>query len=160
MPDGSRRGRRSSAPPAATSERLTSGMPSFAPAAATIRSQASATSRPPATAKPSIAAMIGLRGGCWTIPAKPRSACHGRSPAANAPRSIPEQKPLPAPGEHGDREAVVVVERVERGGDAVRERAVDRVALVRAVERDQQDVVAALGEDRRVSGGIGHGAGH
>ena len=45
---------------AATSQRLTSGMPSFASRAATIRSQASATSKPPATAKPSIAAMIGL----------------------------------------------------------------------------------------------------
>ena len=38
------------APAAATSPRLTSGMPNFASRAATIRSQASATSKPPATA--------------------------------------------------------------------------------------------------------------
>src|SRR4051812_41743473 len=92
-----RLGRRSSAPPAATSERLTSGMPSFAPREATIRSQASATSKPPATAKPSIAATIGLRGGPWTMPAKPRCSTNMLSPATNAFRSMPEEKPLPAP---------------------------------------------------------------
>ena len=57
---GSMCGSRSRPPPAATSERLTSGTPSLAPCAATIRSQASAISRPPATAKPSIAAISGL----------------------------------------------------------------------------------------------------
>src|SRR3954470_9101224 len=88
---------RSSAPPAATSERLTSGIPSFAPREATIRSQASAISKPPATAKPSIAAMIGLRGGPWTMPAKPRCSTNMLSPATNAFRSMPEEKPLPAP---------------------------------------------------------------
>ena len=57
--------------------RLTSGMPSCASLAATIRSQASAISKPPATAKPSIAAISGLRGGRWAIPAKPRSPTYG-----------------------------------------------------------------------------------
>src|SRR5215204_1957054 len=90
-------GSRRSAPPAATSERLTSGMPKRAPFAATIRSQASATSKPPATAKPSTAAMIGLRGGPWTMPAKPRCSTNMLSPATNAFRSMPEEKPLPAP---------------------------------------------------------------
>src|SRR4051794_26647649 len=90
-------GRRESAPPAATSERLTSGMPSLAPRAATIRSQASAISSPPATAKPSIAAIRGLREARWTIPAKPRSPTHGRSPVTNALRSMPAENPLPAP---------------------------------------------------------------
>ena len=64
---------------------------------------------------------------------------------------MPEQKPLPAPVSTAIASAVVAVERVERGGDAVGERAVDGVALVGTVERDQQDVVAALGEDRRIS---------
>ena len=53
------------------------GMPSLAPRAATSRSQASAISSPPATANPSMAAMTGLRGGCWTMPANPRVACQG-----------------------------------------------------------------------------------
>ena len=72
-PAGSRRGSRRSAPAAATRERLTSGTPSRAPRAATIRSQASAISQPPATAKPSIAAISGFWGGRCTIPANPRS---------------------------------------------------------------------------------------
>src|SRR3954452_8086631 len=72
-------------------------MPSLAPRAATIRSQASTISSPPATAKPSIAAIRGLREARWTIPAKPRSPTHGRSPVTNALRSIPAENPLPAP---------------------------------------------------------------
>jgi len=66
-------GSRISAPAAATSPRLTSGIPTLASRAAAIRSQASATSKPPATAKPSIAAMIGFSGGRWAMPANPRS---------------------------------------------------------------------------------------
>jgi hypothetical protein len=46
-------------------------MPSFAPFAATSRSALRAISSPPATAKPSIAAISGFFGGPWTIPAKP-----------------------------------------------------------------------------------------
>src|SRR3954471_20949904 len=97
IPYGIRCGRRSSAPPAATSERLTSGMPNFAPEAATIRSHASAISKPPATAKPSTAAISGLRDARWTMPAKPRSPTHGRSPVTNALRSMAAENPLPAP---------------------------------------------------------------
>src|SRR4051794_36648166 len=73
-------------------------MPSLAPRAATMRSQASAISKPPATAKPSTAAMSGLRDARCTMPAKPRSPIHGRSPVTNALRSMPAEKPLPAPG--------------------------------------------------------------
>ena len=146
-------GRRRSAPPAATSERLTSGMPSLASRAATIRSQASATSSPPATAKPSMAAISGLRDARWTMPAKPRSPTHGRSPVTNALRSIPAQKPAPAPVMTPDRELAVGVELVERRRHPFGQRQVDRVARLRAVERDEQHAVAALGED----GLVGHG---
>ncbi len=66
------RGSRIRAPPAATSERLTSGTPRRAPREATIKSQASATSSPPATAKPSTAAISGFSAGRSTIPANPR----------------------------------------------------------------------------------------
>ena len=94
---GSARGSRSRPPPAANSDRLTSGMPSRAPREATIRSHASATSSPPATAKPSIAAISGLSAERWVMPAKPRPSTNGRSPVTNAFRSIPAQNPLPAP---------------------------------------------------------------
>src|SRR5204863_412751 len=92
-----RRGRRSSAPPAATSERLASGMPILAPLAATIRSQARAISIPPATAKPSTAAISGLRDARWALPAKPRAPNQGDSPLTNAPRSMPALKNPPVP---------------------------------------------------------------
>ena len=52
---------------------------------------------PPATAKPSIAAISGLREARWAIPAKPRSPNQGDSPLTNAPRSMPAQKNPPAP---------------------------------------------------------------
>ncbi len=94
---GSARGSRSRPPPAATSDRLTSGMASRAPREATIRSHASATSSPPANAKPSIATISGLSAERWVMPAKPRPSTNGRSPVTNAFRSIPAQNPLPAP---------------------------------------------------------------
>src|SRR4051794_22553319 len=96
-PIGTRCGRRRSAPAAATSERFTSGMPSRASREATIRSHASAISRPPAIAKPSTAAISGLRAERCTMPAKPRSPTQGRSPVTNALRSMPALNPLPAP---------------------------------------------------------------
>src|SRR5204863_6972255 len=131
---GIRRGRRISAPPAATRPRLTSGVPKRASRAATIRSQARAISNPPATAQPSTAAISGLRGGAWTMPAKPRPATYGRSPATNAFRSIPAQR-------------VVAVQPLERRGDALRHREVDRVARLRPVDRDDQDAAVGLGAD-------------
>src|SRR3954468_11878607 len=72
-------------------------MPNFAPEAATIRSHASAISKPPATAKPSTAAISGLRDARWTMPAKPRSPTHGGSPGTKPLGSMPAEKPLPAP---------------------------------------------------------------
>ena len=97
-------------------------MPKRAPRAATIRSQASAISNPPATAKPSTAAISGLRGG----------ALHDAGEAA-----VPDARALagderlqvhagaeapPAPVSTPTLQLVVAVELVERGGDALRER--------------------------------------
>ena len=140
---GIRRGRWISAPPAATSERLTSGMPSRASRAATIRSQASATSKPPATAKPSTAAMSGLRGGALDDPGEA---------AALDPRALPRHERLevhpraeraPAPVRIADLQLVLRVEAVERRGDALGHREVDGVARVGPVEGDEQDAVGA-----------------
>ena len=107
-------------PPAATSAALDLRDAELArPRTATIRSQASAISKPPATAKPSTAAISGLRGARCVMPAKPRSPTYGRSPATNALRSMPAQKPLPAPVSTPTCRLVVGVERVERGRDAL-----------------------------------------
>ena len=148
---GSTRGRRSSAPPAATSERLTSGMPSLAPRAATIRSQASATSRPPATAKPSTAAISGLAEARWVIPAKPAVSRVGTLAGHERLEIHAGAEALAGPGEHAERQPGVGVELVQRGGDPLGDRGVDRVALVGPVDRDHEDPVAALGQDGSVA---------
>ena len=86
-------GRRISPPPAAKRPTLTSRMPIFAPFEATRRSQVSASSHPPARAKPSIAQISGF----W-LPAWIKSIIGPMSsPRAKAFRSIPEQKPRPLP---------------------------------------------------------------
>ena len=100
-----------------------------------------------------MAAISGLRDARWTMPAKPRSPTHGRSPVTNALRSMPAQKPAPAPVTTPTAQVAVGVELVERRRHPLGQREVDRVARLRAVERDEQDAVAALGED----GLVGHG---
>src|SRR3981081_4094252 len=120
-----RRGSRSSAPPAATTERLASGMARVAPFAATIRPHASATPTPPATAKPSIAAISGLREDRCAIPAEPRSPNQGESPFTNSPRSMRHQQyPPPTAG-------------TRRGAYCL--------SLLGAIQRDELDVSAPLG---------------
>ena len=124
-------------------------MPSRAPRAATIRSHASATSSPPATANPSTAAISGLSAERWVMPAKPRPSTYGRSPVTNAFRSMPGAEALAGAGEDADATAR---RRASSSSSAAAmpcgDGGVDRVALVRAVDRDQQDPVAALGQDR------------
>ena len=66
---------------------------------------------------------------------------------------MPAQKPLPAPVRTPTASVAVRVELVERGRDPLGQREVDRVARLGAVERDEQDAVAALGQDEVV----GHG---
>ena len=107
----------------------------------------SATSRPPATAKPSIAAISGLTDARRTMPAKPRSPTQGRSPVTNAFRSMPAQKPLPAPVSTPTLSPSSPSSSIERRGDALGQRQVDGVARVGAVERDQQHALASLGQD-------------
>src|ERR1700758_5560173 len=99
-------------------------MPSLAPLAATIRSHASAISRPPATAKPSIAAISGLREARCAMPAKPRAPDERAQVHAGAEEASPSC-------EHPDRELVVGVELVQRAAHALRQRGVDRVSHLR-----------------------------
>ena len=88
-----RAGRRKSPPPAAKRPRFTSGTPNLAPSEATMRSQVNAVSRPPASANPSTAAINGF---CEPLRMKFDHA-EMSSPVINALRSIPAEKPLPAP---------------------------------------------------------------
>ena len=90
----------------------------------------------------------------WAIPAKPRPSTYGLSPATNAFRSMPAQKPFPAPVRIADAELVVAVELVEPGGHAVGQRGVHRVAGVGPVEGDHEGAPAALGQHCLV---VGHG---
>ena len=122
-------------------------MPSLAPLAATIRSQASATSRPPATAKPSMAAISGLS----------RRPLHdAREAAALHPRALARHEglqvharaeALAGAGEHADAQVGVGVELVQRGRHALGQRGVHGVAGVGPVEGDQQRAPAALGQN-------------
>jgi hypothetical protein len=62
---------------------------------------------------------------------------------------------LPVAAEHADREAVVGVEAVQRGGDRLGQRAVDRVADLGAVEHADEDRAALLDEQRLLRGHAG-----
>ena len=57
-------------------------------------------------------------------------------------------------GDHPGAELVVAVQLVHRGGDPLGRGPVDGVARLGPVERDEQDVLAPLGEDW-----VGHGGG-
>src|SRR5215212_8553208 len=151
---GMRLGRRMSAPPAATSERLASGIPMRASRAATMRSQASAISNPPATAKPSMAAMSGLSAAlCKPAVAHPWPLAGGERLEVHAGAEA-----LAGAGQDADGDVVGFVEVVERRGDAFGQRQIHGVARVGAVEGDEQDAVPALGEDG-LGVFVGHGAG-
>ena len=102
---------------------------------------------PPATAKPSIAAISGLRAARCAMPAKPRSPNHGGLALDERAEVHARGEEAAGAGEHADGQAVVAVELIERAGDALGERGVDGVAHLGPVERDQQDVAASLGED-------------
>ncbi len=54
---------------------------------------------------------------------------------------------LLAAGDHDDRDAGVVVEGAQRRGQLRGERIVQRVEALRAVERDDRDAVAGVGQD-------------
>jgi len=94
---GSMRGRRKEPPPAATSERLTSGMPSFAPAAATDQSQAKRYLETTGHREALDRRDLRLVEARSVMPAKPRPATHGISPPAKAFKIMPAQKNPPAP---------------------------------------------------------------
>ena len=130
-------------------------MPSLAPSAATIRSQARAISSPPATAKPSIAAISGFAARLlddareapapcpWTLARRERLQIHAGAEA------------LALAGDHADAEPLVAVELVERGGHRLCHRQVDGVARVGAVQGDQEDAVPSLGEQWLIVHGPG-----
>ena len=79
----------------------------------------------------------------WTLARRERLQVH---PGAEA---------LALAGDHADAEPVVAVELVERGGHRLGHRQVDGVARVGAVQGDQEDAVASLGEQWLIVHGPG-----
>ena len=148
-----RRGRRSSAPPAATSERLTSGIAEPGPARGDDQVAGQRDLEPAGDRE-------ALDRGDERLAR--RALDDAREAAVADPRALAGDEGLEVhagaeararAGEDADREVAVGVELVERRGDPLGQRQVDRVARLGAVERDEQHAVAALGED----GLVGHG---
>ena len=130
--------RRSAARPSAGRRRRGSR-----PRPTTRRSHQIASSRPPATACPSIAAITGLLSRIRVGPIGPSPSSTGwtwlpRS-VPIALRSAPAQNVPPAAVQHGDALVVVGVERPERVGQGRGGRAVHRVAGLRPVDDDGGD---------------------
>ena len=97
---GKRRGNRSTPPESASKPKVTSGRANSAVSAATIKSAASANSKPPPIANPLIAAMTGFPRSKYSVkPAKPPGPWSASiaSPFVAAWRSQPAEKKRPVP---------------------------------------------------------------
>ena len=130
--------------------------PNVASSAATRRSHQSASSRPPATAYPSTAAITGLLRRRRVGPIGPSPS--GSTRLSIAFRSAPAQKVPPAPVSTATLWAAVGLERAERRGERVGRGAVDGVAGLGPVEDDRRHRPVDLGvHAHRVSvGAAGH----
>ena len=147
---GRRFGRRMSPPAPATRPRLASGMPKVAWSAATTRSHDSMISQPPASAAPLTAAMIGLGNCRWVMPANPPvpPMMAPPSPEAKALRSMPAEKALsPAPVRTTTAQPASRLELVEGGRHPHADVAVDGVAGLGPVDREDLDVSSSLAFD-------------
>ncbi len=141
--------------------RPTSGMPTLAPRAARMKSQASASSNPPPSAKPFTAAITGIRDASKRSPSRcawaTRTSAAAGSASDIALMSAPAANALsPAPVRMAQRMLAVALERRERLGQRVQRLAVERVARLRAVDAD--DGERALARDQRTSAAFGGGA--
>ena len=127
-------------PPPGKIPTLTSGNPKVAPAPATIRSQASASSNPPPSATPSTAAIVGI-GSSWRRRISPTISdrCARRSSSekpARSLRSIPAQNARsPAAPTMTTAHAGVRLDPVERRVERGQHGVVDRVHHRRPIER-------------------------
>ena len=143
---GSFRGSRNRPPAPATRPRFTSGTPNVALSDATTRSQASTSSVPPASAGPSTAAITGLVALALHEAAEPAALRRQARRVAGVDRlevgAGAEDVALlrPGAGEDADPDLVVLLESVDRRLDALGHIAVDRVAGLRSVDRDDGDV--------------------
>ena len=144
---GRRLGMRMRPPAPAMRPRLASGMPKVAWSAATTRSHESMISKPPASADPLTAAMIGLGKSRWVSPPKPPLApmMLPPSPLLNALRSMPALKALsPLPGDDHDPAVGVLGQLVHDAGHGLAHGAVDGVARLGPVDGEDLDVAAAF----------------
>ena len=144
---GSSRGSRSKAPPAATSERLTSGIPRRAPASRDDQIARQRDLQPARHRKPLDRGDQGLARGTLGDARKASVARVGPLARDERLEVHAGAEALAGAGEHADGQPRVVVELVERVGDSLRDGCVDRVALIGAVDRDQEDPVPTLGQD-------------
>ena len=116
-------------------------------AEATRRSQSSESAKPPASAGPLTAATTGRRQSptAWkaTVLVSTSRSRLSRSPP-NWLVSMPEQKALPAPVSTTQPTVVVGRERAERLGELGPQLDRERVALLRPLQGDERDLVAAL----------------
>ena len=67
---------------------------------------------------------------------------------------MPAREEAAGAGEHPHRQGLVAVELLQRTGEPLRERGVDGISDLGAVERDQQDVLASLGEHGRLGSSV------
>ena len=103
--------------------------------------------------------MSGLRGAALGDPGEAAVPEPRRLALDERAEVHPRAEEAAGAGEDADGERVVGVELVQRAADALGDRGVDGVADLRAVERDEQDGAAPLGQDGGRGGGdVGHGA--
>ena len=145
-------------PSPAMSPRFTSGRPELRGVlAATIRSQASAISKPPPSAHPSTAAMSGLRTTAWVSPPNPRPGRIGVSPFANAFRSMPALNVPPAPVSTPTDSVGSASSRSSAAASWTATSRLTAFFCAGPVDGDRQDAVVTLGEHQlRRYFGCGH----
>ena len=141
---GSARSARNRAPDDGISPRRDSGNANRAVVDATIRSHASAISKPPPNATP-------FHGGDQRLaPAPPDEAVLAAAlglGVAAGPQIGARTEDVGGARQHADPQVVIVVEGVQSGTDADREFPVDGVALLRPLHGDHQDPVPTLHVD-------------
>ena len=112
--------------------------------AATTRSHDSTISKPPASAGPLTAAMIGLGKSRVTMPAKPPlpRAMSFASPCGDDLEVGAGREHLAPPGQHDRAQRGVGFDLVEQRGHRLAHLGADRVAGLGPVQRDERDVLA------------------
>ena len=137
---------------------LISGWPNLAVSAAMMRSHCMASSQPPPSAKPATAAMIGLRAVDGAIPvAREVAGEHVREGFVGHLLDVGAgRERLLGAGDDHATDVCIGLEGVDRRGQFLLERGIERVERLRPVEADDADLALRLDQDVLV----GHGCSH